>query len=153
IVQPDNKFVENSLFAEYFDVICYFLLISEKLLISFECMLFFVYIRTSCPKEWQACCDPTRCKLRKGAECAGGPCCDIVKTNPNGSGNQSSIQCKLKASGTICRNESGNCDLPEYCDGQSQWCPADVYKADGELCYTDEGRRVSFEFSHSRICF
>nr|CAH8856515.1 unnamed protein product [Trichobilharzia regenti] len=98
--------------------------------------------QTSCPKEWQACCDPTRCKLRKGAECAGGPCCDIVKTNPNGSGNQSSIQCKLKASGTICRNESGNCDLPEYCDGQSQWCPADVYKADGELCYTDEGRRA-----------
>ncbi|CAH8559041.1 unnamed protein product [Heterobilharzia americana] len=98
--------------------------------------------RDACPKEWQACCNPARCMLRDGSECAGGPCCDIIKTDPYQNGSQSSIHCKLKSAGTICRNQSGSCDLPEYCDGHSQWCPADVYKADGELCYTDEDRRA-----------
>ncbi|CAH8575118.1 unnamed protein product [Schistosoma guineensis] len=99
--------------------------------------------QTSCPEKWQACCDPVRCRLRGNSQCAGGPCCDIIKKNSLENVNQSaSFYCKLKPSGTICRNESGTCDLPEYCDGRSQWCPADVYKIDGELCYTDEGRRA-----------
>ncbi|CAH8593463.1 unnamed protein product [Schistosoma rodhaini] len=99
--------------------------------------------QTSCPKKWQACCDPVRCRLRGNSQCAGGPCCDIIKKDSLENLNQSaSFYCKLKSSGTICRNESGTCDLPEYCDGRSQWCPADVYKIDGQLCYTDEGRRA-----------
>ncbi|TNN17553.1 Disintegrin and metalloproteinase domain-containing protein isoform 4 [Schistosoma japonicum] len=99
--------------------------------------------QASCPEKWQACCDPVRCRLRGNSECAGGPCCDIIiTTNLQQNVNQSTAYCKLKSSGTICRNESGTCDLPEYCDGHSQWCPPDVYKMDGELCYTEEGHRA-----------
>ncbi|KAH8871938.1 Disintegrin and metalloproteinase domain-containing protein 9 [Schistosoma japonicum] len=88
-------------------------------------------------------CDCVRCRLRGNSECAGGPCCDIIiTTNLQQNVNQSTAYCKLKSSGTICRNESGTCDLPEYCDGHSQWCPPDVYKMDGELCYTEEGHRA-----------
>lgn len=80
--------------------------------------------------------------MKIGSYCAGGPCCEI-KHYPDPS-NQSHISsyCEIKLSGTICRSESTSCDLPEYCDGQSQWCPVDVYKADGELCYTNEGEQV-----------
>ncbi|CAH8518289.1 unnamed protein product [Schistosoma turkestanicum] len=98
--------------------------------------------QTSCPEKWQACCDPMHCRLRGKSECAGGPCCDIIQSDSMGNNNNDQTYCKLKSSGTICRNESGTCDLPEYCDGHSQWCPADVYKIDGELCYTNEGHRA-----------
>lgn len=103
-------------------------------------ILFFLYpCRETCPKEVQACCDVTTCKFREGAECASGPCCDIqtVYGDPT---------CKLKASGTVCRDVGNSCDLPEYCDGQSEWCPADVFKTDGEACYTKEGYRVSWSY-------
>ncbi|KAM3171545.1 hypothetical protein ACTXT7_016411 [Hymenolepis weldensis] len=91
----------------------------------------------ACPKEVQACCDVTTCKFRGGAECASGPCCDIQTVY----GDPSKTTCKLKASGTVCRDVGNSCDLPEYCDGQSEWCPADVFKTDGEACYTKEGYR------------
>lgn len=40
--------------------------------------------------------------------------------------------CQLKAVSTVCREQSaGRCDLTEYCDGRSEWCPEDTYKYSG----------------------
>ncbi|VDN09466.1 unnamed protein product [Dibothriocephalus latus] len=86
----------------------------------------------TCPNATKACCDVYRCRLINGAECATGPCCEVTST-PKG------YQCRLRSAGSTCRPETGSCDLPEFCDGSSEWCPADVYKIDGESCYTEHG--------------
>ncbi|XP_060692694.1 disintegrin and metalloproteinase domain-containing protein 19 [Hemiscyllium ocellatum] len=65
------------------------------------------------------CCHANNCTLKRDAECAHGICCE---------------KCKLKASGTVCRASSGPCDLPEYCSGSSEFCPANFYKMDGASC-------------------
>ncbi|MBN3302510.1 ADA19 protein, partial [Amia calva] len=65
------------------------------------------------------CCNAHNCTLRAGAECAHGVCCD---------------NCKLKSPGVLCREPSGSCDLPEYCDGKSESCPANFYLMDGTSC-------------------
>ena len=36
--------------------------------------------------------------------------------------------------GILCRETSGECDLPEYCNGDSEYCPNDVFKRDTEDC-------------------
>ncbi|TGZ73585.1 hypothetical protein CRM22_001435 [Opisthorchis felineus] len=94
--------------------------------------------RESCPIQLQDCCDAQRCRLKPGSECAGGPCCRIQRV-PATQFSLERFQCRLAPAGTVCRNESGNCDLPEYCDGLSGWCPVDVFKADGIPCWTEEG--------------
>ncbi|XP_067899315.1 disintegrin and metalloproteinase domain-containing protein 19 isoform X2 [Heterodontus francisci] len=65
------------------------------------------------------CCYANNCTLKMNAECAHGICCH---------------KCKLKASGTVCRMSSGPCDLPEYCSGDSEFCPANFYQMDGVSC-------------------
>ncbi|KAJ7307338.1 hypothetical protein JRQ81_009348 [Phrynocephalus forsythii] len=66
------------------------------------------------------CCDATTCRLRPGAQCAmGGACCH---------------ECKLRGAGFPCRPTRNECDLPEYCDGVSPRCPANVHKQDGMSC-------------------
>ncbi|XP_039296358.1 LOW QUALITY PROTEIN: disintegrin and metalloproteinase domain-containing protein unc-71 [Nilaparvata lugens] len=65
------------------------------------------------------CCDPITCKLRKDAECASGPCCN---------------KCRLRPSGVVCREASNECDLPEFCTGESGHCPTDVHKKNGHPC-------------------
>lgn len=67
------------------------------------------------------CCNVTTCMLHSNASCATGECCDL-KT------------CRPKTAGTECRSAEHECDLPEYCTGQSEYCPADVFKMDGEGC-------------------
>ncbi|XP_033341599.2 disintegrin and metalloproteinase domain-containing protein meltrin [Megalopta genalis] len=67
------------------------------------------------------CCNVTTCMLHSNASCATGACCDL-KT------------CKPKTAGTECRSAEHECDLPEYCTGQSEYCPVDVFKMDGESC-------------------
>ncbi|XP_014487434.1 PREDICTED: disintegrin and metalloproteinase domain-containing protein 12 isoform X2 [Dinoponera quadriceps] len=67
------------------------------------------------------CCNVTTCMLHSNASCATGECCDL-KT------------CRPKNAGTECRSADHECDLPEYCTGQSEYCPADVFKIDGETC-------------------
>ncbi|XP_075756740.1 disintegrin and metalloproteinase domain-containing protein 19 isoform X1 [Pelodiscus sinensis] len=65
------------------------------------------------------CCNAADCSLKPGAECAHGTCCH---------------QCKLVAPGTLCRETSGPCDLPEHCTGKSAFCPANFYQMDGTPC-------------------
>lgn len=43
-----------------------------------------------------------------------------------------------KNAGVLCRSADYECDLPEYCTGQSEFCPSDVYKMDTEVC--DNGK-------------
>ncbi|KAF5929293.1 hypothetical protein HPG69_019314 [Diceros bicornis minor] len=57
------------------------------------------------------------------AKCTPGPCCNI--------------SCQFEACGHKCRPASGECDLPEYCDGNSDACPEDSYKQDGTTCAQD----------------
>uniref|UniRef100_A0A8D0DE44 ADAM metallopeptidase domain 19 n=1 Tax=Sander lucioperca TaxID=283035 RepID=A0A8D0DE44_SANLU len=65
------------------------------------------------------CCNANNCTLKAGAECAHGVCCH---------------NCKLKSPGVLCRAPSGSCDLPEYCDGKAESCPANFYLVDGTSC-------------------
>ncbi|XP_054453077.1 disintegrin and metalloproteinase domain-containing protein 19 [Anoplopoma fimbria] len=65
------------------------------------------------------CCNANNCTLKAGAECAHGVCCH---------------NCKLKSPGVLCRAPSGSCDLPEYCDGKEESCPANFYFVDGTSC-------------------
>nr|XP_040029740.1 disintegrin and metalloproteinase domain-containing protein 19 [Gasterosteus aculeatus aculeatus] len=65
------------------------------------------------------CCNANNCTLKAGAECAHGVCCH---------------DCKLKSPGVLCRAPSGSCDLPEYCDGKAESCPANFYLVDGTSC-------------------
>lgn len=37
-------------------------------------------------------------------------------------------------SGTVCREQDNQCDLPEWCNGSSGACPEDVYVKDGIRC-------------------
>ncbi|XP_066486629.1 disintegrin and metalloproteinase domain-containing protein 21-like [Tiliqua scincoides] len=65
-----------------------------------------------------ACCQ-SNCMLRSGATCAFGKCC---------------ANCQLLPSGTVCRERTSTCDLPEYCTGLSEWCPEDLHVQDGAPC-------------------
>lgn len=67
------------------------------------------------------CCDPMTCKLRSNATCATGKCCDLATCQPHESGFE-------------CRSSDGECDLPEYCNGESEHCPLDYFKRDTEEC-------------------
>ncbi|KAM3606082.1 uncharacterized protein V6R79_010560 [Siganus canaliculatus] len=70
------------------------------------------------------CCNATTCRLNAGAACAEGECC---------------YKCQLKASGSVCRPKTGDCDLPEYCTGYSASCPTDAYTQNGLPCNRGKG--------------
>ncbi|EPQ13946.1 Disintegrin and metalloproteinase domain-containing protein 1a [Myotis brandtii] len=65
------------------------------------------------------CCDST-CMLKADAKCSPGPCCKDT--------------CQFQEKGFSCRPASGECDLPEYCDGTSAKCPENLYMQDGTPC-------------------
>ncbi|XP_053306968.1 disintegrin and metalloproteinase domain-containing protein 8 [Spea bombifrons] len=65
------------------------------------------------------CCNATTCRLKEGAECAQGECCR---------------QCKIRPVGEMCRRKKGDCDLPEYCTGNSAQCPEDAFQENGVSC-------------------
>ncbi|XP_077595861.1 disintegrin and metalloproteinase domain-containing protein 9 isoform X1 [Stigmatopora nigra] len=88
------------------------------------------------PEECQnKCCDATTCKLTSGSTCAQGSCCQ---------------DCQLRVGGTPCRNSANTCDLPEFCNGTSPFCPNDFYIMDGLPCqnnqaYCYEGRCQTYD--------
>ncbi|XP_065351204.1 disintegrin and metalloproteinase domain-containing protein 12 [Cloeon dipterum] len=67
------------------------------------------------------CCNAATCMLHSNATCATGKCCDLDT-------------CRPKRAGIECRSADHECDLPEFCTGESEFCPDNVYKIDGELC-------------------
>ncbi|NWU63110.1 ADAM9 protein, partial [Pterocles burchelli] len=77
------------------------------------------------PKECESdpCCEPGTCRLRAGAECAYGDCCK---------------NCRLLPGGTECRASNNECDLPEYCNGTSQFCQPDFTVQNGHPCHHEE---------------
>ncbi|XP_066978027.1 disintegrin and metalloproteinase domain-containing protein 33-like [Macrobrachium rosenbergii] len=72
------------------------------------------------------CCDPKTCQLVANATCAHGSCCNIET-------------CHLHQSGRTCREKDGDCDLPEFCSGISEYCPDDVHVRDGTPCERGQG--------------
>ncbi|XP_008583481.1 PREDICTED: disintegrin and metalloproteinase domain-containing protein 18-like, partial [Galeopterus variegatus] len=78
------------------------------------------------PKECshKKCCNPVDCTLIGFAECGTGTCCDTST-------------CKIAVRGHLCRKSQDLCDLPEYCNGTSEFCVPDVKTADLELCNND----------------
>ncbi|XP_071435262.1 disintegrin and metalloproteinase domain-containing protein 9-like [Pithys albifrons albifrons] len=77
------------------------------------------------PKECESdpCCEPGTCRLRSGAECAYGDCCK---------------NCQILPGGTKCRASNNECDLPEYCNGTSQFCQPDFTVQNGHPCHNQE---------------
>ncbi|XP_075934298.1 zinc metalloproteinase-disintegrin-like MTP4 [Anarhichas minor] len=70
------------------------------------------------------CCNATTCTLKEGSQCAEGECCE---------------DCKVSPRTTECRWRRDECDLAEYCDGESATCPADVFAVNGLRCGGDRG--------------
>ncbi|XP_053240664.1 disintegrin and metalloproteinase domain-containing protein 20-like [Podarcis raffonei] len=64
------------------------------------------------------CCQ-SNCMLSPSAACAFGQCC---------------VECQYLPVHKVCREQVSSCDLPEYCNGTSEWCPEDVYVQDGAPC-------------------
>ncbi|NWS53568.1 ADA20 protein, partial [Chunga burmeisteri] len=89
---------------------------------------------SDCRKD--PCCH-LNCTFTTGSVCASGKCCK---------------SCQVLPAGTLCRANTGGCDLPEYCNGTSPWCPPNVYIQDGTPCkdgaYCYRGKCSS----HSKQC-
>ncbi|XP_048584529.1 uncharacterized protein LOC5514577 [Nematostella vectensis] len=67
------------------------------------------------------CCEPHGCRLKRHAVCSDlhHSCCS---------------NCQYKLQGTLCRRVTNDCDVPEYCPGDSRDCPADSYLQNGVPC-------------------
>ncbi|XP_054853370.1 zinc metalloproteinase-disintegrin-like NaMP [Eublepharis macularius] len=71
-----------------------------------------------------SCCDAATCKLKPGAKCGYGDCCE---------------KCQIRRAGVVCRAAKHDCDLPELCTGQSHQCPVDRFRVNGYPCKTNRG--------------
>ncbi|XP_030740525.1 disintegrin and metalloproteinase domain-containing protein 9 [Echinops telfairi] len=79
---------------------------------------------SSCSEcELDPCCEAKTCKLRSGSECAYGDCCK---------------KCLFLPGGTVCRGKNNECDVPEYCNGSSQFCQPDVFIQNGFPCQNNK---------------
>ncbi|XP_041047494.1 disintegrin and metalloproteinase domain-containing protein 12-like isoform X2 [Carcharodon carcharias] len=66
------------------------------------------------------CCEPATCTFKPGALCSStGACCE---------------DCQILPAGTLCRPSRGECDLPEFCKGDTSDCPENTYLKDGYSC-------------------
>lgn len=63
--------------------------------------------------------------LHTNASCATGECCDLTT-------------CQPQTAGTMCRSATGECDLPEFCTGESEYCPSDYFRRDTDLCNNEK---------------
>ncbi|XP_033012706.1 disintegrin and metalloproteinase domain-containing protein 21-like [Lacerta agilis] len=83
------------------------------------------------------CCN-TNCTLKPRAQCSSGPCCK---------------NCRFLPGGELCRIQINECDLPEYCNGESEWCPNDVYMQDGTPCGNLESHCYAKQcWTHNFLC-
>ncbi|KAM9431761.1 disintegrin and metalloproteinase domain-containing protein 9-like [Clarias gariepinus] len=87
------------------------------------------------------CCNATTCTLTKGSACATGLCCQ---------------DCQFMVSGAVCRSSVNECDLPEFCNGSSPFCPGDFYLMDGLTCsagaaYCYEGRCQTLDYQCQQL--
>ncbi|KAF1741266.1 LOW QUALITY PROTEIN: hypothetical protein MXB_3952, partial [Myxobolus squamalis] len=77
------------------------------------------------------CCDHQNCKFKNITyQCSYGKCCigcknyiDITKYNK----------------GEVCRNATNECDVPDYCNGQSKNCGPDITAPDYDMCANNTG--------------
>ncbi|KAH0623151.1 hypothetical protein JD844_031161 [Phrynosoma platyrhinos] len=87
------------------------------------------------PKECKnVCCDAATCKLKPGAKCGYGECCE---------------NCQLRQAGAVCRPAKHDCDLPEVCSGRSHQCPADHFRMNGHPCRENQGATVAVDFCYN----
>uniref|UniRef100_A0A8C0IT94 ADAM metallopeptidase domain 32 n=1 Tax=Chelonoidis abingdonii TaxID=106734 RepID=A0A8C0IT94_CHEAB len=92
-----------------------------------------------CAKD--KCCT-NKCRLKPRAKCGTGLCCQ---------------NCKFKAKNKKCRPRADSqCDLSEYCNGSSAFCPTDLYVQNGHRCehntaYCYKGRCQSPDIECQRI--
>ncbi|XP_044878722.1 disintegrin and metalloproteinase domain-containing protein 20-like isoform X1 [Mauremys mutica] len=82
-------------------------------------------------------CCLSNCTIKPGAACVSGLCCK---------------NCQFHRQGKICRESIGECDLPEYCNGTSNWCPEDVFKQDGTPCSDKDCCFQGRCHNHERQC-
>ncbi|XP_035392884.1 disintegrin and metalloproteinase domain-containing protein 23 isoform X5 [Cygnus atratus] len=70
------------------------------------------------------CCK--KCSLSNGAHCSDGPCCNT--------------SCLFFPRGYDCRYAVNECDIAEFCTGDSGQCPPNLRKQDGYACDSNQGR-------------
>ncbi|XP_074926080.1 disintegrin and metalloproteinase domain-containing protein 23 isoform X2 [Chelonoidis abingdonii] len=73
---------------------------------------------------YENCCK--KCSLSNGAHCSDGPCCNT--------------SCLFFPRGYDCRYAVNECDITEYCTGDSGQCPPNLHKQDGYACDSNQGR-------------
>ncbi|XP_028416314.1 zinc metalloproteinase-disintegrin-like batroxstatin-3 [Dendronephthya gigantea] len=71
------------------------------------------------------CCNASSCMLLPGALCSHGECCEK--------------DCKFSSRGKLCRETHDDCDLPEYCTGDTGMCPQDYHVQNGVNCSEHNG--------------
>ncbi|XP_065642946.1 uncharacterized protein LOC100213387 [Hydra vulgaris] len=76
-----------------------------------------------CERNGDYCCEPLNCIFKASAQCS-------YKYNPE----CCSPSCLFKSQGTLCRVAYGECDLPEYCEGDKATCPDDNILQNGVPC-------------------
>ncbi|CAB3991674.1 disintegrin and metallo ase domain-containing 33 [Paramuricea clavata] len=62
--------------------------------------------------------------LNDEAQCSDGVCCS---------------NCQFISRGAVCREAVNSCDVPEYCNGASEVCPADLVTVNGISCDNNQG--------------
>ncbi|NXD08797.1 ADA23 protein, partial [Nothocercus nigrocapillus] len=80
-----------------------------------------------CIIPWECyadCCK--KCSLSNGAHCSDGPCCNT--------------SCLFFPRGYDCRYAVNECDIAEFCPGDSGQCPPNLHKQDGYACDSNQGR-------------
>uniref|UniRef100_A0A8C2X518 ADAM metallopeptidase domain 9b n=1 Tax=Cyclopterus lumpus TaxID=8103 RepID=A0A8C2X518_CYCLU len=78
------------------------------------------------------CCDAATCTFTSGAVCSQGGCCD-------------NFFCLFFLPGAPCRESVNTCDLSEYCNGKTEFCPNDFYVMDGLPCQDHQATAYCYE--------
>ncbi|KAJ8659821.1 hypothetical protein O0I10_004414 [Lichtheimia ornata] len=68
-----------------------------------------------------ACCHAKNCTLKSGAKC-------------DDYSQQCCLNCTMATAATVCRPAVSECDIPEYCTGESFSCPPDQVEENGSPC-------------------